>query len=156
MFALSVAILGVPFTCSKDFVIHKKHCYRYFGLKQQKPFHHAQKLCSRHKSSLLSVLSLEEEEFVSGLAELNVSSIWLGLNDEDGPQAHHKEGHFKWSSGEAFVQGELFASYCNWKFGEPENKRHLDCVKMDAKGWSMAPGGCAATKLPFICKKEGE
>jgi len=147
--------LGVPFTCSSEFVIHKKHCYRFFGKDLQKVFHQAQKFCSRHQSSLLSVLSGEEEEFVSGLVSLNESSIWLGLNDEEGSQPHHKEGNFRWSSGETFDLGSS-TTYCNWKIGEPENKRHLDCVKMDADGWSMAPGGCGATKLSFVCKKKGE
>ena len=100
------------------------------------------------------MLSSEEEEFVTGLVPLNGSSIWLGLNDEDGSQPHHKEGNFRWSSGEVFELGSS-ATYCNWKIGEPENRRHLDCVKMDAEGWSMAPGGCGATKLPFVCKKKG-
>lgn len=143
-----------PFTCSSEFVIYKNYCYRYFGRDIQKPFHHAQKLCSRHLSSLLSVHGTEEEAFVADLAQLNDSSIWLGLNDEDGPDDSHKEGIFKWSSGEVFLLGSS-ASYYNWKIGEPENRRHLDCVKMDAEGWSMAPGGCGATRLPFVCKKKG-
>lgn len=95
---------------------------------------------------------MEEEQFVMGLAT-NQSAFWIGLNDEAGPGQTHKEGHFRWSSGEKFNNP---SSYCRWKKGEPINRRHLDCVKVDSEGWALAPGGCAATKLPFVCKKRGK
>lgn len=85
---------------------------------------------------------------------VNHSGFWIGLNDEDGPGKAHKEGRFKWSAGEEEFNDPT--SYCRWKSGEPANKRHLDCVKVDIQGWAMAPGGCAASKLPFVCKKRGE
>lgn len=84
----------------------------------------------------------------------NQSAFWIGLNDEDGPKQTHKEGYFKWSTGEEDFH--VPSSYCRWKQGEPANRRHLDCVKVDVDGWAMAPGGCAASKLSFVCKKEGE
>ena len=103
----------------------------------------------------MSLHSLQEELYITELTNLNHSSIWLGLNDEDGSEAAHREGIFKWSSGEKF-EPELSSTYCNWKIGEPENKRHLDCVKMDMDGWAMAPGGCGASRMSFVCKKKGE
>ena len=87
---------------------------------------------------------------------VNQSGFWIGLNDEDGPGDVHTEGYFKWSLGEELFDVTDPLSYCHWKPGEPANRRHLDCVKVDADGWSMAPGGCAATRLPFVCKKKGE
>ncbi len=145
--------------CSNQFVLHGGFCYRYFGVEVRKAFHHAQKLCSRYSSSLVSLHSVQEEHFVLALG-LNHSSatadtgFWIGLNDQDGPDHVHREGYFKWSEGEE----EFLApsSYCRWKPGQPDNKRHLDCVKVDSVGWSMATGGCAASRLPFVCKKRGE
>jgi hypothetical protein len=93
---------------------------------------------------------------VTSLA-VNQSGYWIGLNDEEGPLEMHTEGYFKWSMGEElFDLADHSASYSRWKLGQPANKRHLDCVKVDHVGWSMAPGGCAATRLPFVCKKKGE
>ena len=80
----------------------------------------------------------------------NNSAFWIGLSDEDELNSIRREGVFQWSS------GEHLSSYVNWKFGEPTNKQHLDCVKADNSGWSMARGGCASSKLPFVCKKRGK
>lgn len=153
-----IAILADGLSCAQGFVLHDNFCYRYFGAEVRRPFHQAQKLCSRLTSSLVSLHSQQEEQFVVGLV-LNHAAFWIGLNDEDGPGQNHKEGYFKWSSGinekEFVVDGGC--SYCHWKSGEPHNKHHLDCVKVDVdgSGWAMAPGGCAATTLPFVCKKRG-
>lgn len=141
--------------CGNQFILHDNFCYRYFGSAVRKPYHSAQKQCLRYQSFLVSLHSSREEEFVSSLAS-NQSGFWIGLNDEDGPGLLHKEGYFKWSLGEVVLDTADPLSYCRWKPGEPDNKRHLDCVKADTDGWAMAPGGCAATRLPFICKKKGE
>ena len=132
-------------------MLYGTSCYRYFGHETKKAFHYAQKLCWRHQSSLVSILTSEEETFVVQLAENN-TSFWIGLDDLDGPELKHKEGIFKWSTGESIEDTE---SYVNWQWGEPNNRQHLDCVKADFSGWAMASGGCASTKLPFICKKRG-
>ena len=136
-------------TCSEDFVLHNNFCYQYFG-HSHRPFHHAEKFCSHHKSSLVSIHSSQEEEFVVQLAENN-TSFWIGLNDEDGPASYHEEGVFKWTDGNVLTD----TVFQNWRSGEPNNRRHLDCVKTSCKGWAMAQGGCAASRLPFVCKKQG-
>lgn len=141
--------------CSNQFILHDSFCYRYFGSAVRKPYHSAQKQCWRYQSLLVSLHSSREEEFVSTLA-MNQSGYWIGLNDEDGPRQVHREGYFKWSLGDEVFDATDPQSYCRWKPGEPDNRKHLDCVKADAEGWAMAPGGCAATRLPFICKKKGE
>lgn len=139
--------------CSNQFILHGSFCYRYFGSAVRKPYHSAQKQCWRYQSTLVSLHSSREEDFVVSLA-VNQSGFWIGLNDEDGPGVVHTEGYFKWSLGDEQFDATDPLSYCRWKPGEPANKRHLDCVKVDGAGWSMAPGGCAATRLPFVCKKK--
>lgn len=83
----------------------------------------------------------------------NNTAFWIGLNDEDGPATFHKEGIFKWTDGSSFSN---LVSYHRWKPGEPINRNHLDCVKVDKVGWAMAPGGCSGSRLPFVCKRHGE
>ena len=139
--------------CDKDFTLHNNFCYRYYGAEMRKPYHYAQKLCLRSQSSLLSLHSAQEESFVATLAG-DHSEFWISLNDEDGPADTHREGYFKWGWEEVEFN-VANDSYCHWKPGQPKNKHHLDCVKVDMQGWAMAPGGCAAAKLPVICKKKG-
>ena len=153
---MCVCVCGVTemqtnFICNSDFALHKAHCYRYFGTESRRAFYHAEKQCAHFHSTLVSLLSQEEEEFVVELAT-NSTAFWIGLNDEEGPGFSHTEGVFKWTSGEEHSEEH----YQNWKTGEPHNRRHLDCVKADASGWAMATGGCASSKLPFVCKKKGE
>ena len=100
---------------------------------------------------MVSLLSHNEEEFVVQLAANN-TAFWIGLNDDEGPETGHTEGVFKWTSGEEYSE----MKYQKWKTGEPNNRKHLDCVKADATGWAMATGGCAASKLPYVCKKKGK
>lgn len=137
-------------SCGECFTLHGTFCYRYFGSVSY-GIHQAEKLCSRYQASLVSLLTAEEEEFVVQLTE-NVTSFWTGLNDEEGPLEFHREGVFKWSDGQPF--NELW-SYQNWRSGEPNNRNHLDCVRAGYEGWAMAPGGCAGSKLPVVCKKQG-
>lgn len=146
--SISAAIADSSFelSCTKDFVLHDSNCYRYFGYDVKRPFHVAQKMCLRFYSSLVSLHTLEEEAFVVQMTENN-SAFWIGLSDED--DSLRREGLFQW------VSGEEMKGYKNWKSGEPVNKQHLDCVKADHSGWSMAKGGCASSKLPFVCKKRG-
>lgn len=136
--------------CTSDFTLHESHCYRYFGMDSRRAFYHAEKQCTHFRSSLVSLLSREEEEFVVQLVDNN-TAFWIGLNDEEGPDSRHTEGVFKWTSGEE----HSIDVYRNWRKGEPNNRRHLDCVKADSSGWAMATGGCASSKLPFVCKKRG-
>lgn len=137
--------------CTDQYTLYGTFCYRYFGLDTKGTYQYAQKQCSRHRSALVSIYSPPEEAFVVQLTDNN-TAFWIGLEDLEGPQPHHREGIFKWSPQSVLTE----RSYANWKLGEPSNKKHLDCVKADCMGWSMAGGGCASTKLPFICKKQGD
>ena len=136
--------------CANDFILHDGSCYYYSGQDANKAFHQAEKACRRRNSTLVSIRSSSEHDFVARL--VHNGSFWIGLNDADGPSQHHKEGVFKWTDGGSFVEVH---SYSRWKEGEPQNHRHLDCIRSDADGWSIAQGGCATTKLPYVCEMNG-
>ena len=76
----------------------------------------------------------------------NETAFWIGLTD----QAPHSEAQFRWTDGNALT------SHAHWRAGEPNSAGHLHCVQVDREGWALASGGCASTKLPFVCKKQGE
>lgn len=139
--------------CKEGFVLHDRSCYYYSGHDAStcKAFHQADKACRRRNSFLVSIQSSAEHDFVAQLTQYNIS-FWIGLNDADGPAEYHREGVFKWTDGNPFVEEH---SYSRWKDGEPSNHKHLDCIRSDAEGWSVARGGCASTKLPYVCEMNG-
>ena len=74
----------------------------------------------------------------------NESSIWIGLTKQGSAD------RFMWTDG-----AEL-SSHAGWREGEPDTAGHLHCAMADRGGWALARGGCASTKLPFVCKKQGD
>lgn len=77
----------------------------------------------------------------------NETAFWIGLT----VQAPNREtARFKWTD------GNTLSSHSHWRAGEPNSAAHLHCVQVDREGWALASGGCASTKLPFVCKKQGE
>ena len=139
---------------SSDFVLHGRHCYWYSSETAKCSFQQAQTACSRLASSIASILTREEESFVLRMIKEN-TSVWIGLHD----QQDSKASLFRWVDGERFqVDGGNLSSpssYQRWREGEPSIHRHLDCVKMDWRGWMVSPGGCGAARLPFVCKRSG-
>lgn len=115
----------------------------------QRSFHHAERHCTRLKASLASLLSPAEESFVVELVE-NETAFWIGLTDQAPNSDSTTETRFKWTD------GNTLSSHSHWRAGEPSSAAHLHCVQMDREGWALASGGCASTKLPFVCKKQGE
>lgn len=134
--------------CANGFVLFERSCYLYSGHDVIKAFHQAEKACRRRAASLVSIHSSAEHDFVAQLTRYN-ASFWIGLNDADGPNDEHREGVFKWTDRNTLVEPQ---SYSRWKEGEPINQRHLDCIRSDAEGWSVAKGGCACTRLPYVCE----
>ena len=100
----------------------------------------------------MSIHSAQEQDFVVQLAGNN-TSFWIGLNDyQEQPTQKTSRPMFAWTSGEVLNSS---ASYHKWKAGEPVDHKHTDCVKSDSIGWSVAQGGCGASKLSYICKRRG-
>lgn len=97
------------------------------------------------RATLASILSPAEEGFVIELVE-NETAFWIGLTDHK----QDKQTQFRWTDGRDLT------SHTHWHVGEPSSTGHLHCVQADRHGWALARGGCASTKLPFVCKKQGE
>lgn len=136
-------------TCAGDFTLRERSCYSFPGSAVRRSFHHAERHCTKLKASLTSLLSPAEENFVIELVE-NETAFWIGLTDRASSENTATETRFKWTD------GRTLSSHAHWRVGEPSSAVHLRCVQVDRKGWSLASGGCASTKLPFVCKKQGE
>ena len=134
-------------TCAGNFTLREMACYSYSGLSVRRSFHHAERYCFKLRASLASLLSPAEENFVIQLAD-DDTAFWIGLTD----QGNTTQAQFTWSDGTAL----MLTSHTHWQAGEPSNAGHLHCVQVDKDGWALARGGCASTKLPFVCKKHGE
>ena len=131
-------------TCTGNFTLHEMACYSYAGSEIRRSFRQAERHCSRLKASLASLLGPGEEAFVRQLVD-NDTSFWIGLTD----QGSGREGAFVWTDGAALT-------HASWRDGEPSLASHLHCAMADSEGWALAKGGCASTRLPFVCKKRGE
>ena len=135
-------------TCAGNFTLRERACYSYPGQAVRRSFYHAERHCSRLQASLASLLSYDEESFVVQLVDKE-TPFWIGLTD----QANDKNAsaaRFRWTDG-----ADLTA-HARWRAGELIGAGHLHCVQVDREGWALARGGCASTKLPFVCKKQGE
>ena len=130
-------------TCAGNFTLRELACYSYSGSEVKRSFHQAERHCSKLRASLASLLSPSEESFVLELTD-NESSIWIGLTKQDSANG------FRWTD------GAKFSSHAHWQEGEPSASSHLHCAMAARDGWALARGGCASTKLPFVCKKQGE
>ena len=85
---------------------------------QNKVWHRAEKFCLERDAHLVEIDSLEESNFVLGLADESVNRFWIGLNDRK------NEGEFVKSDGNA-------PSFFNWFRGEPNNDGHVeDCAEV--------------------------
>lgn len=139
-------------SCPVGFSLHNSSCYKFFGTKTRQTFYHALKRCSSHHASLVTIHSAEEQDFVVQLTE-NMTAFWIGLNDFIKHESKQPRNPvFKWTTGQILNHTH---SFHNWKPGEPVDHKHVDCVKCDYTGWSVAQGGCGSCKLPYICQKQG-
>ena len=116
------------------------HCYRYVSTMMawaDAEFH-----CLSHGANLVSIHSLEEENFVKMLIrnfDPAEGRTWIGLSDAQ------KNGRWFWSDGSKI-------SFTDWAAGQPDNHgglEHCGEINFAAKKWNDWP---CSLMCSFICK----
>ncbi|XP_076807104.1 uncharacterized protein LOC143450437 isoform X3 [Clavelina lepadiformis] len=103
--------------CDPGWRYFNDHCY-YFEYDKELTWQDARQQCTNAGADLVSILTGEENAFVTSHA---YGTTWIGANDLE------LEGTFKWSDGLAW-------SFADWQSGEPNgiggNSGDADCVTM--------------------------
>jgi len=120
--------------CDPDWLWYNGHCY-YYEYSSPQAYQQAENTCVQMGAHLVSILSNEENAFVSGHAS---DSAWIGLNDLV------TADNFQWTDGSP-------KAYTDFYTGEPNDSG--DCIQfwMEA-GFAWDDANCALQKS-FVCKK---
>ncbi|XP_068583700.1 lactose-binding lectin l-2-like [Cebidichthys violaceus] len=124
-------------TCTTTWNGFNGRCYKYVSTDMT--WADAEIYCVREGANLVSIHSLEEQNFVKSLIENSDQWTWIGLSDI------HKERTWMWSDGSS-------ANFVFWHGGEPNNvagKEH--CVHTNFGPeikWNDEP---CSHKLHFVC-----
>ena len=110
----------------------------------EKTWNDAQQVCESWNSSLTSIHSGAESDFILGqVRSTNTSEFWIGLTDRA------NEGSFEWVDGSDMT-------YTNWAEGQPDDfESNQDCgifVLTWAFGWD--DDKCFDTTNPFVCRQD--
>ncbi|XP_014898347.1 lactose-binding lectin l-2-like [Poecilia latipinna] len=127
--------------CPKFWFGFNGRCYIYVATSMT--WADAEQHCVNQGANLVSIHSLEEENFVKRLIR-NIAQVdniyWIGLSDI------HKDGTYFWSDGSRF-------NFSFWNAGEPNNNGGSEpCVHSNvgsAKGWNDT---LCRLKYSFVCK----
>ncbi|XP_052808294.1 snaclec alboaggregin-A subunit beta'-like [Mya arenaria] len=124
--------------CEVDWESFGSHCYRLDNT-ITKGWIDAEQVCKEKGGHLVSVTSVEENDFIVKLHQTDFlahfSNLWLGL---DMAQAQPQ-----WTDG---------VDYGYSKFGTPLGTGQGDCVELNQNGeWER--GNCTDTRF-FICEKD--
>ncbi|XP_002663014.2 macrophage mannose receptor 1 [Danio rerio] len=143
-----------PGGCSPEWTIFQGSCYKLFQNKMT--WHDARNLCISHGGNLVSILTHEEQAFLTTLMLDSVDDIWIGFNDVNW------EMRFLWTDGKG-------VSYTNWAKGVPSSmpdgpsrmyefgSENYDCVVMlrsPEKMTGMWKVQMCGDQQGFICKRK--
>ena len=118
--------------CPEGWSRDQDSCYVIDNGAPSQDWERASRACHQLNSSLVSISSARENDFVKRLAQRKAPSyayLWLGLHRTNAWEP------FKWREGEpAFL-------YQNWAAGEPNNKKKGEnCVHMYLTSWGGRAG----------------
>ncbi|XP_077441704.1 macrophage mannose receptor 1-like [Vanacampus margaritifer] len=113
-------------------------CYKTF--EDKKTWAHAQPACRGLGAELVSIRSKVEQAWVKKASNLDISDMWIGLNDLV------DLGRFSWSDRQN-------VTFTHWAPGEPNNRISLaeDCVAMSRRTGRWKQMSCAQVS-GFMCK----
>ncbi|XP_008420437.1 ladderlectin-like [Poecilia reticulata] len=127
--------------CPPFWYIFNGRCYKYVATLMT--WADAEQHCVNQGANLVSIHSLEEENFVKSLIrnfDPTEGINWIGLSDAQ------KDGTYFWSDGSGF-------SFKLWNAGEPNNDGGSEhCVHTNwdsAKGWNDK---VCTDRFAFVCK----
>ena len=110
-------------------------CYKFFNVKTK--WDKAKQHCSDLGSILVTIHSLEENQFVASLAPTN-TTIWIGASDTV------LEGTWVW------LDGENWGGYANWGGSNPNNSRGKENCALTVNGkWNDVDCNLSRT---YVCK----
>ncbi|XP_066201349.1 secretory phospholipase A2 receptor isoform X3 [Saccopteryx leptura] len=128
--------------CEPGWNAHSQNCYKL--QKEGKTWEEALHSCQSDNSTLISIASLADVEFlVTLLGDENASETWTGLSSSKIPVS------FEWSSGSS-------VTFTNWHTLEPHifPSRSQLCVSAEQSEGHWKVKNCEET-LSYICKKAG-
>ncbi|KAM9664360.1 secretory phospholipase A2 receptor [Trichechus inunguis] len=128
--------------CDPGWDPYNRNCYKL--QKEEKTWNEALHSCQSDNSTLISIASLAEVEFlVTLLGNENASETWIGFSSSKIPVS------FEWSNGSS-------VTFTNWQTHEPQifpNRSQL-CVSAEHPEGHWKVKNCEET-LFYICKKAG-
>ncbi|XP_050971124.1 macrophage mannose receptor 1 [Labeo rohita] len=144
-----------PGGCTPEWTMFQGKCYKLFNNKMT--WHNARDHCILHGGNLVSILSQEEQAFLTTIMLGSDDDVWIGFNDVNW------EMRFLWTDGKG-------VSYINWAKGHPSlhpdgpsrmygfsESENFDCVVMVRSPEKMT--GVWKVKIcgdlrSFICKRK--
>lgn len=117
-------------------------CYKALGgqYSEARAYTAAKAYCAHLKSTLASVHSIEEHNFLRRKISHHSHGTWIGLH-----RMNHRDD-FRWLDGSAL-------DFTKWDTGKPNNHRSARaCVYMESSHGSRWSDGTCKNKRPFICQ----
>ncbi|XP_023254715.1 lactose-binding lectin l-2-like [Seriola lalandi dorsalis] len=114
-------------------------CYKYVATRMS--WADAELYCVSEGANLVSIHSLDEEDFVKSLIknfDHTEQRTWLGLSDSQ------KEGSWMWSDGSA-------VNFDFWSPGEPNNHGNEDCVHNNFDNYKKWNDARCSDTYPSVC-----